>query len=282
MKRVLITGFTGLLGSKVVDELKKNSIYQLIGITRDFTVKRNDIEVIYGEYSDKQTYEKVNKPIDIVIHLASEIYNCNENNIFRSNILPSYLISRYAEIWGCERIIFSSSSAVYGNPTINKIITEDHPLSLDNLYAYSKFVTEKTFIETKTKCINLRFTYLYDTGDNRTRIGRLMGDVKNNVVPKVREEERDLLSTHDAALAIIKSIEYSGLKNTFNIGSSKFVSMNEIVSRLEEITQKEIKPNIIGVKFNYGLNVKLANQELKWFPTKNILGDLSELINNGF
>lgn len=150
MSRMLITGAGGFAGQHSVDLLKHT--YDVIGITRQplpssATVKflpcdMTEGEAVYAILRDHQP--------DIILHLAAKTTDWFKNpvHVFNTNIwgtvnlYESVLRVRH-ETGYDPKIIYVSSSEVYGKTTQPENITEDLPLFPVNSYASSKAAADR-------------------------------------------------------------------------------------------------------------------------------------------
>jgi UDP-glucose 4-epimerase len=153
---ILITGGCGFIGSKIVDRLCVSQNYNIIVIDN---LSSDAHEHFY--FNKNATYYKediTNKNIinsifnkhkpDYVFHLAAEarIQNCiNEpDKAFNTNTVGTQNILEAARIFGIKRIIFSSTSAIYGLEC-NLPQTELSIPNCLNMYSYSKLFSEGLF-----------------------------------------------------------------------------------------------------------------------------------------
>ncbi len=126
MKRVIITGATGLIGKNLCLELLKSN-YNVIALTRNPSTKvkffSKEIEVVEWDYKSKEHIIKHLENAFSIIHLAGAgIFNHRWNNKFKNEIYNSRVISTKILVDAISSLnkkpeSFISSSAVgyYGN-----------------------------------------------------------------------------------------------------------------------------------------------------------------------
>ena len=169
MKRILVTGGSGFIGSHTCYELLKenyelfildslvNSSYKSLERVKEIFKKRNvdinsKINFFKGDLRDKkfldtvfQRSEDEGKSIEGVIHFAG-LKSVAESVInpvkyWENNVLGSInLIQKMAE-YNCKTIVFSSSATVYGNSSHN-LISESAEISPINPYGATKLTIE--------------------------------------------------------------------------------------------------------------------------------------------
>lgn len=107
--KVLVTGHKGYIGSKIYAKCLSLG-WDVKGI--DLKEKRDVVEIL--EHKDLVRF----KP-DMIFHLAANprVQYSVENPVDTSyhNVLGTAAILQYAKICGTKRVVFSSSSAIYGN-----------------------------------------------------------------------------------------------------------------------------------------------------------------------
>lgn len=157
MKRVLVTGGCGYIGSHTVVELQNNG-YEVVIVDNLSNSKEavlNRIETITGT---KPTFYKVDMTDKValrgvfekekfsdVIHFAG-LKAVGESvrkplEYYRNNLDSTMNLLELMREFGVKNIVFSSSATVYGNPATVPI-TEDFPLSCTNPYGQTKLMIE--------------------------------------------------------------------------------------------------------------------------------------------
>lgn len=141
MKKVIVTGGAGFIGSHLVDVLIKKNIEVTVidnlstGKKNNINPKANFIKCDIGK--DRPLFSGV----DTVFHLAAtpQVQHSIENPTDNNNIDSLINILNLSKKSGVKRFIFSSSSVVYGNPKYTPI-DENHPTNPLSPYALHKLV----------------------------------------------------------------------------------------------------------------------------------------------
>ena len=162
MKKVLITGGTGFIGSHLAEFLFKkkykvtvfdryNSNYNL-GLLNESKYKDN-IEFIFGDIRDYDSVVNAVKGKDIVFHLAALIgipYSyISPLAYLKTNTEGTYNILESCRIMKTKKIFVTSTSEVYGTAQYTPI-DENHPLAPQSPYSASKIAAD-----------NLALSYFY-------------------------------------------------------------------------------------------------------------------------
>lgn len=162
MKRALITGISGMVGSHLADYLLANTNWELYGMARwrspldnlsQLTSEINKgerVHLLYGDLEDEISLEKVvssSKP-NYVFHLAAQSFPQTSFDAplqtFNVNILGTYrLLSAIHKIVPDANVHVCSSSEVFGRVPIEFVpINEDTPFHPASPYAISKVGTD--------------------------------------------------------------------------------------------------------------------------------------------
>ena len=154
MKKILVTGASGFLGSRIVD-FYKDRYHMLIPSHSEMDIT--------GETSVFSYFE--NKKPDIVIHCAaiSDTAACEKDPLLsqKVNVLGSENIARAAKYHSAKAILCSSDQVYCGCTHINPN-TEDDPLNPSNVYGKDKAYTEELCLQIDPDSVHLRLAWMYD------------------------------------------------------------------------------------------------------------------------
>jgi len=260
--KVLVTGGAGYIGSVVVERLLECG-HEVVVIDNLQTGNKKAICTPHyiGSCGDpswglalRQAFE--NHTFDIVFHLAGETTVTKSVThpqlYFQNNVVNTINLLGVMLEYGCKKIIFSSSAAVYGIPERVPIHTYDRTLPI-NAYGDSKLMIEKV-LQRYHEAYGLKyaiFRYFNVAGATKTR-----GEWHNpetHLIPLIMQVAlgkkeyldiygdgtRDYFHVLDVADFHIYVMEY--LENEiYNLGKGRGYSVKEIVKLSEEITGRKI------------------------------------------
>lgn len=265
-KNILVTGGAGFIGSHVVDSLV--NIGANVTVLDNFSTgkKENlshsikDINLIEGDIRNLEVCKKVMKKIELVSHQAAlgSVPRSLENPSasIEVNVIGSTNIFTAARDCEVERIVFASSSSVYGDSQKlpKKEGEEGKPVSP---YAFSK-ITVENLANVFAKCFNMKFIGLryfnvYGTrqnpeGDYAAVIPRFFKAYLNNMPPVIfgsGNQTRDFTYVQDVVKAnLLALLAESNLCNScYNISGGNPVSINYLAETISELCGKRsIKP----------------------------------------
>ena len=157
MKRVLVTGGAGYIGSHTCVELVASGrmpvIFDNFSNSRREVVNRicelanRDIPAVRGDVRDGDAIRRALEEYDCssVIHFAGlkSVGASNEQAIeyYENNVVGTHCLLREMKEAGVSQLVFSSSATVYGQPNFLPI-TEEHPLRTTNPYGQTKLICE--------------------------------------------------------------------------------------------------------------------------------------------
>jgi len=154
MKTALVTGGDGFIGSHLSEMLVARG-YQVKALSQYNSFNnwgwlenvgcKDKIEIITGDVRDPYYCKHITKNVDIVFHLAALIaipysYIAPDSYV-DTNIKGTLNICQAARENGCERIIHTSTSEVYGTAQYVPI-NEEHPMQAQSPYSATKIAAD--------------------------------------------------------------------------------------------------------------------------------------------
>ncbi|MFO7796115.1 MAG: GDP-mannose 4,6-dehydratase [Promethearchaeati archaeon] len=264
-KRILITGGAGFIGTSLFEELSKHNNHLIVidnfndyysGKEEQFTeltshlTLNKDYSLLRCDLLKDSTYDQLEDGIDIIFHLAAQAgvrYSIeNASEVSHNNITSTVKIFEYAVKNEVEKIIYASSSSVYGNPEYTPV-DEEHPKSPISPYAISK-LTGEIYADYYYREYNLpvtsnRFYTVYGPrGRPDMAIRKFFHLVLNDekiLIYGDGEQLRDFTYISDIINGLILSAEKKSTNGEiFNLGCSNPISVNQLVDKIYKIAEK--------------------------------------------
>ena len=190
VKKILVTGGNGFIGSHLVDELVKNyAIYVLDNNFPSFGKNHNShVNIINGDIRNFSHVDFATSNIDTVIHLAalSHVTSCYENPLMAMNVnvLGTANVLEACRKNDVSRIIVAGTDHIYGHEISKK-------KKVSETYNHDGLLNGDTYATTKTMTVAL--TNLYNREYGLPTIITISGNVfserqsKPNVIPSFIE-----------------------------------------------------------------------------------------------
>jgi len=203
MKKIIVTGGAGYIGSHtvvelfnsgftpiIIDNLCNSSDLNLKGINKIIGTRIKHYNVDCCNQNDVDSVFKEEGKIDGVIHFAA--FKAVEESVkdpekyYKNNIGSLEVILKSMKKNNVENIIFSSSCTVYGSPDILPV-TENAPFKkAESPYGETKQICEQILKEDACQSVSLR--YFNPIGSHSTSlIGDCSADKPSNLVPIITE-----------------------------------------------------------------------------------------------
>ena len=143
--KTLITGAAGFVGAAVLRELLKKG-HKVKALVRQSSVLDNlknlDVEIVQGDLKDRSSLKKSLKDCKYLFHVAADyrLWVPKPEEIYQNNVIGTENLMEEVLNSEIEKVVYTSSSSVYGN---NKSCVEaDLPKPL-SLHATLKLANEK-------------------------------------------------------------------------------------------------------------------------------------------
>ena len=235
IKTVLVTGSSGFLGINLCRYLHAKG-YKLKGMDVaefDYEDMKPHVDFYRGDICKLDDVRKVMKDVDIVVHAAAALPKYTTSEIFNTDVEGTRNVLSVAEEFKVERVVFISSTAVYGIPKTCPI-TENSVLSIIGPYAKAKAIAEQLCVDYRKKGMTISVLRpITFVGPERLGVMAVYYDwiKRNKNLPIIGSGKNkfQLLDVEDFSQAIyLCMIKPKSKVNTlFNIGSKNFTTMRE-------------------------------------------------------
>lgn len=255
---MLVTGGAGFVGCHLTQRIVERGDEVQV-FDNFFTGRREFLSPLNGALSifegDLRSWEDVSRAVqafrpDIVFHLAALHYipYCNEHPVetIAVNVAGTETLLQVCQKFEVERFIFASSAAVY--PIYDKANVEDAPIYPTDIYGNTKYFGEhlvRAYHErTGTSCSVGRLFNVYGPKETNPHvIPAILDQVKEggqvlelgNLEPK-----RDYIFVEDVVTAFLALEEHAADFDTFNIGTGREYSVQELVDIISAIIGRRL------------------------------------------
>ncbi len=213
MKKVLITGGSGLVGKYVAMDLAAD--YDVA--VADRTEPGFDVKFYKVDVTDNATFKVIPDTFDVVLHLAGIPHPLNdpEETVFHVNTFGTFNTLQFAAARGVPKVILASSESTLGFAFAKKPhnplyfpIDEQHPLEPQDAYGLSKVCSEeilKSFSRGyDMHTVALRFPWIWVPEDKeRQQYRKLISDY-----PNWSKNLWAWVNVHDVSQAFARAIEF--------------------------------------------------------------------------
>jgi len=160
---VLITGATGFIGKHLAASLSKTyPVRCLVRKTSDIKELRNlNVDLIYGDLLDKNSLAPALDGIDLIFHLAGEVYSKKGADYYNTNILGTKNLLEVSKGKNLKKIVYLSSVAVYKPVKEKKLLTEESECGPITVYGKSKFAAETMVKQSNIPFVIVRAPVIY-------------------------------------------------------------------------------------------------------------------------
>lgn len=306
MKKVLITGVSGFVGSYLVEELIKNGDYQIYGtkLASEKSTIKNIINMDLDLTNKEQVYNILSsiKP-DIIFHLAaqSSVKLSWENPLLTAevNILGTInLLEEIKKINSNCRILLVGSSEEYGKAfDESSFPKEEEKCRPQNIYAITK-LTQNYLGELYAKSYNMpivmtrsfnhfgpRQSTQFVVADFCNQVARIECGLQEPII-KVGNLSacRDFSNVKDIVSAYHLLVLNGKSGETYNIGSGSCIKIEDILKKIISYSTTSIEIQIDENKFRpieiveTKADITKLSKDVKWNPTCFIDNALKETL----
>jgi len=281
--KILLTGSKGFIGSHLQPKLEKLG-HKVIGMD----IKNGRDEDIRNESFVKHRIGKF-KP-DVIVHLAAltGVRSSIENpdDYFKTNIIGTYWLLKWADYHKVKNFLFTSSSSVYGlhKPPLKETMECNHQVSP---YAVSKKTGEmlcKLFSNLST-IVFRPFTVYGENGREDMVIRKIINcGITGQSFDKYGEgnSTRGYVNIKDLCRGIIKLLDYKP-KNKFdiiNLGGKEKIELNDLIKiikgRFPNLEVRQVEMPETDMPYNYA-DISKAKRLLGWQPKTNFKEEIIKL-----
>lgn len=249
--KVLITGGAGFFGLHMARRLLMDGHEVVLLDIADFDLSEYEtlgeplpegweskVSFRKGDVRDPKSVGEALDSVDVVIHAAAALPLWHPRDIFTTNVDGTRVVLECAQKRGIERVVFISSTAVYGIPEKHPLY-EDDPLDGVGAYGKSKIAAERICLQFRQRGMVVPIvrpkTFI---GPGRLGVFQILFDwvERGKPIPVVGSglNRYQLLDVEDLTEAVMRllTLPASLVNDTFNIGAERFGTVREDVQAL--------------------------------------------------
>ena len=298
--KYVVTGGAGFIGCHITEKLVQRGD-DVIVIDDLNTGKEENLESIIekinfvkGSILDIELLDKLTKDVDGVFHQAAlasvqdsfskpnEYHNVNVNGT--ENILKLAKKNNF-------KIVYASSSSVYGDPTRIPIKESDEKNPI-NPYAETKLKKEELAIKYSkmgVSVIGLRYFNVFGKGQSKEYAGVLklfLERIRDKLSPKINGDGtqfRDFVYVGDVVNANIMSMDSDINHEFFNVGTNTSITILDLAKTIIKSSGFDIEP-VFGPALKGDVqktiaNIDLIKEKIGWAPTVILEEWIDEIIS---
>jgi nucleoside-diphosphate-sugar epimerase len=254
--KILVTGGAGFIGSHLVERLYKdgNEVIVLDNLSRGNKLDKDvlkEIKLIKADIREQSVVYKAAEQCDLIYHFAAvlgvDIVADNPVLTMETEAIGTLNVANAAILNGVKRIIYASTSGVYGKSAITEAVNEEYSVSPKSSYSIAKRFNEillaSYFQEKELSSVSLRFFNVYGPKqDERMVIPRFIQQALKNEPLTIYGngmQTRDFTYIDDVIEACVKFCDYPHGAEIFNVSNEKEFSINDLAKFVVKKTQSK-------------------------------------------
>ncbi len=260
--KVLVTGATGFIGSRVARKLLEQGVDVRVLVRKKSNLENISelpVDIAYGDLTKPETLSTSLEGCEALFHVAAEykLWVPKPESIYRTNVDGTVNIMKAALQKGIKRIVYTSSVATLG---INKNGTpadEETPVTINDMighYKRSKYIAEEKIREMVKKAglpaIIVNPSTPIGPGDIKpTPTGRIIIEAASGRMPAYVDTGLNIVHVDDVADGHILAFEKGRIGERYILGGEN-LTLRELLEKIAQFTGRSapkirLSPDII-------------------------------------
>ncbi len=292
--RAIVTGCAGFIGSHLTERLVADG-WDVLGID-GFTpyYDRADkvanlrglrgagpFRLVEGDLTEVDL-PALMRGADVVFHLAAQpgvrtSFGEGFARYTTDNLLATQRVFEGAEEAGCRRVVWASSSSVYGDAAAYPCIEGDTPTSPRSPYGVTKRACEDLAEIYRGRGLSIAGLRYFTVYGPRQRPDMAMRKLCERLIDGAAfplygdgEQSRDFTHVADAVDATVRAATAADVAPIYNVGGGNEATLAEVIATLEELSGREAvldrRPVQVGDVRRTSADTSRARADLGWSP----------------
>jgi UDP-glucose 4-epimerase len=258
----LVTGGAGFIGSNLVQALLKmgHEVTVLDNLKRGNKLDRDQlraVQLIVGDIRDEATVARAVQGCDWVFHFAAvlgvDVVADNPVETMETEVIGTKNVAQGAIANGCSKLIYASTSGVYGKSAIERAVDEEFAVSPSSSYSIAKRFNEiylkALFQEKGLLSVSLRFFNVYGPRqDTRMVIPRFFEQALNGQPISIYgtgNQTRDFTYVDDVVESTVRLAKAVEGCEIVNVSNNTEYTITDLAKKIIEVTGSSSKLSYI-------------------------------------
>ena len=265
--KVLVTGGSGFIGSHLVENLAREG-YKVTVLDSLIKGRMSSIQplidegrvtFVEGDVRSRDSVDKAMKGVEYAFHTAGvHIKRSVESpeDMIDVNIKGSYNVFKSAMEHGVSRVIFSSSSSIYGDPKKLPMSEDDPPAPVEP-YGASKWMCEQLLAHLAKEGLEYNALRYFNVYGERQAAHAFYTTVISNFIKRLMSgqppvidgqgtQSMDFTHVSDVVQANILAMTAEAHNEIFNVGTGVPTTVKELADILRKALGSDVEPEFSG------------------------------------
>lgn len=295
MKRYLVTGGAGFVGSNLALEIEKRGLGEVVVLDDFSSASFENLagfkgDVVTANAESQEWWPKAGK-VDAIFHQAAitDTTVTDQNRMMKVNVEGWRSVLEFALKKKVRRVVYASSAGVYGNGPCP--MREEQGLRPENVYGYSKRVMDGLAMDfarrhPKVMVVGLRYFNVYGPRESHkgkfsSMIWQLAGQIRSGRRPRIfkfGEQGRDFIYVKDVVEANLCALK-AKQSAVVNACTGKAETFNRVIELLNQALGASFEPEYFDNPYPFYQNrtqgdplkaKRLLGFEARWSLEKGI------------